>query len=73
MNMESEHCSRCGAWLKGNGVTVPYHCPNSVVPQDAAPDDRPFVCDLDEEEVADLHRAEAYAATWAEIFSDERS
>jgi hypothetical protein len=69
--MKMENCPRCGAWLKGDGVTVPYHCPNSVVPRDAAPDDRAFICDLDEEEVADLHRAEADAATWAEIFSDE--
>jgi len=56
--------------LIGDGVIVPYHCPNAAVPRDAAPDDRPFVCDLSEEEVADLHRAEADAATGAEIFSD---
>lgn len=67
----TENCPRCGEWLSGDGYTIVRHCPNAEVPQDAAPDDRTIFCDLDEEEVADLHRVEADAATWAEIFSDE--
>lgn len=68
----NEQCPNCGEWMVGDGYTVTYHCPNAEVPQDAAPDDRPILCDLDEEEVADLHQAEADAATRAEIFSDEQ-
>ena len=67
----NERCPNCGWWLIGDGYTVVRHCPNADVPLDAAPDDRTILCDLSEEEVADLHRAEADAATWAEIFWDE--
>lgn len=67
----NDQCPRCGEWLIGDGYTVVRHCPNADVPLDAAPDDRLIVCDLDEEEVADLHRAEADAATRAEIFSSD--
>lgn len=69
----NEQCPNCGWWLTGDGYTVVRHCPNADVPLDAAPDDRTILCDLSEEEVADLHRAEADAATWAEIFSDEHA
>ena len=69
----NDQCPNCGEWLVGDGYTIVRHCPNVGLPMDATPDGRAIYCDFSEEEVADLHRADADAATRAEIFSDEHA